>query len=120
MHALIIEQEAWIALMIEDALTLAGYTSFDVAVSGEDALAMAVRRCPDLITSDVRLGTCCGIETVRNICGGRHIPVIFVTATCWDVRSRSTELTVVQKPFALHEMKDAIATAVMQPAPAAW
>jgi hypothetical protein len=33
MHALIIEQDAWIVLMIEDALRALGYTSFDVADS---------------------------------------------------------------------------------------
>ena len=120
MHALIIEQDAWVALMIEDALADAGYALFDVAVSGEDALALAAKRCPDLITSDVRLGTCNGIETVRTICGSRYIPVVFVTATGWEVRRRCADLTVVQKPFGPNDLKAAIGKAIAQPAPAAW
>lgn len=120
MHALIIEQDAWIALMIEDALADAGCTSFDVAVSREDALALAAERCPDLITSNVGLGTSNGIETVRAICADRYIPVVFVTTAGWEVRSRSDELAVVQKPFGPHEMKLAIAKAMAQPPPAAW
>ena len=39
MHALIIEEDAWVALMIEDALLDLGYTSFDVADTGDGANA---------------------------------------------------------------------------------
>ncbi|HEX8526104.1 response regulator [Allosphingosinicella sp.] len=111
MHALIIEQEAWVVLTIEDALRELGYTSFDVAVSGEQALGLARKRCPDLITSDVRLGTCSGIETVRTICSEGYIPVVFITATGWEVRQTSPDLALVQKPFAAGDLKAAIAKA---------
>ena len=36
MHALIIEDEALIAMAIEDALRGCGFTSFDIAVSADD------------------------------------------------------------------------------------
>ena len=98
MHALIIEQDAWVVLMIEDALADAGYISFDVAGSGADAMALAEKRCPDLITSDVRLGACSSIDTVRSICTKRCIPVV-VTASGWEVRQTNRDLAVVQKPF---------------------
>ncbi|HEX8366426.1 MAG TPA: response regulator [Allosphingosinicella sp.] len=120
MHALIIEQDAWVVLMIEDALGDLGYTSFDVAGTDAEALAMAGRRCPDLITSDVRLGASCGIETVRSICSSRYIPVVFVTATGWEVRKRSKELTLVQKPFQADDLKAAIAKAVSLPPAQPW
>jgi two-component system response regulator RegX3 len=118
-HALIIEQDAWVVLMIEDALADAGYTSFDVAGSGDDAVTLAERRCPDLITSDVRLGACSGIDTVRSICSNRCIPVVFVTATGWEVRQTGRDLAVVQKPFSPEELKSAIRTAVANPVPLA-
>ena len=50
MHALIIEDECLIAMAIEDALRDCGFTSFDVAVSADEAVAAAARKCPDLIT----------------------------------------------------------------------
>lgn len=120
MHALIIEQDAWVVLMIEDALTELGYTSFDIAATDAEALAMAAKRCPDLITSDVRLGSSCGIETVRSICSTRYIPVVFVTSTGWEVRQRSKELAVVQKPFRSDDLKSAIAKAVSLPPSKPW
>ena len=118
MHALIIEPDAWVALMIEDALRDLGFTSFDIASSGEEAFALAARQCPDLITSDVRLPSCNGIETVRTICADRYIPVVFITETGWEVRERSADLPLVQKPFASHQLKDAIGKAINQPPPA--
>lgn len=41
MHALIIEDEALIAMAIEDALRGCGFTSFDVAASAQVAVAAA-------------------------------------------------------------------------------
>ncbi|HEX8527083.1 response regulator [Allosphingosinicella sp.] len=120
MHALIIEQDAWVVLMIEDALRDVGYVSFDVAATEAEALATAAARCPDLITSDVRLGASCGIETVRSICSDRYIPVVFVTATGWEVRERSEVLAVVQKPFRPADLKSAIAKAVGLPRTTTW
>ena len=107
-HALIIEQDAWTVLMIEDALVELGFTTFDVASSGEEALAMARLRCPDVITSDVRLGMGNGIETVQAICSERPIPVVFVTSTGWEVQKERADMAVVQKPFAPAELKAAI------------
>ncbi|MDB5668078.1 MAG: response regulator receiver protein [Alphaproteobacteria bacterium] len=120
MHALIIEQDAWVVLMIEDALAQVGYTSFHVASTDIEALALAAARCPDLITSDVRLGESCGIETVRSICSSRYIPVVFVTATGWEVRRRSEELALVQKPFCTADLTAAIAKAVSNPPSTPW
>lgn len=48
MHALIIEDESMIAIAVEDALRDCGFTSFDVAVSANEAATAAALRCPDL------------------------------------------------------------------------
>jgi two-component system, response regulator PdtaR len=111
-HALIIEQDAWITVMIEDSLRELGYSTFDIAASGEEARAFAEKRCPDLITSDVRLGTADGIETVRTICSEVPIPVVFVTATGWEVREYNADLALVQKPFRPADLKAAVKQAV--------
>jgi DNA-binding response OmpR family regulator len=120
MHGLIIEQDAWVVLMIAVALDEAGYTSFDVAATNAEAIAMAEKRCPDLITSDVRLGGSCGIQTVRSICSGRYIPVVFVTSTGWEVRKQSEELAFVQKPFSTDDLQAAITKALSAPPSMPW
>ena len=120
MHALIIEQDAWISLMIEDALRDVGYTTFDIAASQSEALDLASKNWPDLITADVRLGTSNGFETVSTICASQYIPVVFVTATGWEVRNRSPDLAVVQKPFRVIDLKVAIEQAVSLPSSTAW
>ena len=71
MHALIIEDEALIAMAIEDALLTCGFTSFEVAASAQDAMAAAARKCPDLITADVELRPGSGIDAVQSICCGK-------------------------------------------------
>jgi CheY-like chemotaxis protein len=116
MHALIIEDEPIIAMLIEDHLRALGYTSVDFAVTEAEAVASAGRRCPDLITSDVRLPEGCGIAAVETICGGRVIPVVFVTATAADVRARLTEAIVVRKPFGPSHLREAVFAARAQAA----
>ena len=55
MHALIIEDEPRIGLMIEEELSDLGFVSFDRAVTEEDAVRMAEHTCPTLITAVERL-----------------------------------------------------------------
>ena len=99
MHALIIEDESLIAMAIEDALRGCGFTSFDVAVSAEEAVSAAARRCPDLITADVELRPGCGITAVQSICSERPIPVLFITGSPGEVRIRMPTHALIEKPF---------------------
>lgn len=108
MHALIIEDESLIAMAIEDALRGCGFTSFDFAVSAEEAVTAASRKCPDLITADVELRPGCGITTVQSICSEQPVPVIFVTGSPGDVRIRMPGHPLVEKPFSAHHIVDAI------------
>ena len=109
MHALIIEDEPLIALAIENALRASGYTSFDFAVCADDAVSAAGSRCPDLITSDVRLKVGNGLDAIEAICGNGPIPVIFITSDPEQVRQRLPAFPVVRKPFL-----DADVTAAVQ------
>ena len=122
MHALIIEDEALVAMQIEDHLRAIGYGSVDFAVTELEAVAAARRHCPDLITSDVRLAAGCGIAAVAAICSHRAVPVLFITASAPDVRRRMAGAAVVAKPFAAADLKralDALAApdAATQPGP---
>lgn len=104
MHALIIEDEPSIALLIEDHLRPLGYDSVDFAVTQSEAIAAAAAHCPDLITADVQLLEGCGIAAVESICTEKPIPVVFITATGWKVRERLANAIVVAKPFACAEL----------------
>jgi len=48
MHALIIEDDALVAMAIEEILRDCGFTSFHLAVSLDEAVAAARERCPSL------------------------------------------------------------------------
>ena len=107
MHALIIEDESLIAMAIEDALRDCGFTSFDVAVSAEEAVTAAARKCPDLITADVELRPGCGITTVQSICSEKPIPVLFITGSPAEVRIRMPGHPLVEKPFSAAHIMNA-------------
>ena len=107
MHALIIEDESLIAIAIEDALRGCGFTSFDFAVSADEAVTAAAVRCPDLITADVQLRPGCGITAVQSICSERPIPVLFITGSPAEVRIRMPGHVLVEKPFSAHHLAEA-------------
>ena len=107
MHALIIEDESMIAIAIEDALRDCGFTSFDIAVSADEAVTAAALRCPDLITADVELRPGCGITAVQSICSERPIPVLFITGTAAEVKIRMPGHVLVEKPFSAHHVTEA-------------
>jgi CheY-like chemotaxis protein len=108
MHALIIEDEAIIAMAIEDVLRDAGFTSIAFATSLDAAVSEAQIRCPDLITADVRLAPGCGIDAVETICSERPIPVIFITGSPLEVVERCPDHIIVTKPFVPNDVTRAV------------
>ncbi len=108
MHALIIEDEVFTAMLIEDRLRELGFTSFVLATSEDEAVAAASERCPDLITADVQLAPGCGIDAVQRICHNKRIPVLYITATAMVARDRCPEAVVIQKPFGEAELRGAV------------
>ncbi len=112
MHALIIEPQAFTACDIEDALRDIGYTSFDFAMTTEDAIAAAAEHRPDLITAAVQLTPGCGISAVEAICSEQPVPVVFITHAEKVVRQRDPEVPVVKKqPFRVRDLSEAVAVA---------
>jgi two-component system, response regulator PdtaR len=113
MHALILEQDAFTVIMIEDVLRQLGFTSFDVACSLHEAISASARRCPDLVTSALRLGEDRGLDAVQRICAGKPIPVVYITSTAWQVREQLSDATVIQKPFRAEALQEAVARATL-------
>ena len=114
-HALIIEDEALIAMTIQEVLTSYGFTSFDIAWSEEEAVRVAALRCPDLITADGQLRPGSGVDAVNMICSHSVIPVIFITATPKDVERRMPDHPLVVKPFSNEAIVSALKLALGNP-----
>ncbi len=97
-HVLIIEDEPYIAMQIEDVLREGGAQSITIATTEADAIAAAQTQQPDFITSDVRLSAGTGPSAVKAIRAMfAVVPVTFVTAwpqACRDVGGSE----VLQKP----------------------
>jgi DNA-binding response OmpR family regulator len=108
MHALIIEDEFLTAQLIEDRLRTLGYTSFSFAMDEEEAIAEALIRCPDLITSDVQLASGCGVDAVQRICDEKPIPVLYITGTAQTVLDRCPWAVVINKPFGMADLREGV------------
>jgi DNA-binding response OmpR family regulator len=115
LYALIVEDEVLVAEHIERALREIGYRSFDVAFSAAEAVAFAGRRCPDLITADLRLVDGSGIDAVLEICAERPIPVVFITANGGEIGRRLPDAVIVEKPFEMRTLEAAVARAAAAP-----
>jgi DNA-binding response OmpR family regulator len=77
---LIVDDEYAVARGIQYALEQEGY-QVSVAVSGEEALAVASELAPDLIVLDVRMPGIDGFETLRRLrADGSKAPVLMLTA----------------------------------------
>ncbi|HEX8533827.1 MAG TPA: response regulator [Allosphingosinicella sp.] len=114
MHALIIEDQFAIAMLLEDLLRDLGYTSFDIVQTEKAGISAAKERCPDLITADDRLTDGSGIDAVQEICAARAIPVVFIVGDSLELNRRMPDAVVLMKPFRTHEFADAVGQALVR------
>ena len=76
---LVVEDEARIAEVVQSYLEGQGHT-VDWAATGEDALAAAARRRPDLVILDLGLPGMSGEEVCRRLRAQSDVPIIMLTA----------------------------------------
>jgi PAS domain S-box-containing protein len=82
---LIVEDEGVVALSIQAALTKMGYRVVGIAVTGKEAIALALEHKPDVILMDIHIkGDIDGIQTTEKLNETTDIPVIFLTAYADD------------------------------------
>jgi CheY-like chemotaxis protein len=113
MHALIIEDQALVASVLEDQLRDLGYTTFDFAASEAEAIDAASIRCPDLITADERLTDGSGIKAVQQICEAGAIPVVFITGDPDPVMAAIPEAVILLNPFRMADLRQAVGDALV-------
>ena len=74
---LIVEDEVIVASDLMAQLEAMDYEVIDTAVSGDEAVTIALERLPDLILMDIRLrGKIDGIEAARTIKAQYSIPLV--------------------------------------------
>ncbi len=115
---LVVEDERLVALDIQRALRLAGYST-TVASSGEEAIRRVDEERPFLVLMDIKLsGEIDGIEAAAEIRTRSDVPVIFLTAYA-DAgtldRARSVEpYGYILKPFDDRELTATIQMALQR------
>lgn len=114
---LIVEDEAIVGLSLKNMLKKLGYCCAGVAVTGEEAINIALTKKPDIILMDIHIiGDMDGIEASERINKNLSIPVIYLTAYDDD---KSIERCIntapygfLTKPAGQQEIKAAIEIAV--------
>jgi CheY-like chemotaxis protein len=114
----VVEDEYFVALMIEETMVSAGHEVLGVFASGEAAIAAAADLKPDLALLDIRLaGEMSGIEAAVAL-KELGIPCIFASANSDEMMRRSAEraapLGWVTKPFAQAELVSVVSAALNQ------
>jgi len=114
---MIVEDERIFARDLQQQLRSLGYDSSASAASGEDAIALARQRKPDVVLMDVRIkGAMDGVATAERIRAMHDVPVIFLTAHADDTtlgRAKNTRpYGYLLKPIKPAELKTTIEIAI--------
>ncbi len=114
---MIVEDEAVIALRLQQCLTAMGFDVVGVAYSGEEVVETARDLRPDLILTDIMIpGKLDGIQVAEIVKSALDIPVIFLTAYPeYKIMERTKQAEpygYIVKPFQDRELKDAIEVAL--------
>ncbi|PXA98527.1 response regulator [Nostoc sp. 3335mG] len=112
LRILLVEDEALVAMLVEDALTLHGHVVTGVADTAAGALALADADRPDLALCDVRLAQGDNGHDVATALGERGIPSLFLSGNCPDRVQHPLILGCVAKPFYTAGLGYAIAAAM--------
>lgn len=95
---LLVEDEVLVGMMLKKKIQSYGYRTSEIITTGEEAIAAAMARKPDLLFMDVALpGKIDGVEAARQIKERLDIPVIFFTGNHRDKKliERSRKLSPV-------------------------
>ena len=114
-RVLIIEDEPMIAMDIETIVRDLGHDVTGVAVTRDEAVALAMEQRPGLVLADIQLADdSSGIDAVKDILAEFAVPVIFITAFPERLLTgeRPEPTFLITKPFQRSTVKAAIAQAL--------
>lgn len=106
---LVVEDEAIVALNLQQRLELLGYDVPAIAASGQESLDLINDLLPDLVLMDIHIqGHMDGIEVASRLRQSHPVPVIYLTAYAEDAtleRARQTQpYGYLLKPFSEREL----------------
>jgi CheY-like chemotaxis protein/DNA-directed RNA polymerase specialized sigma24 family protein len=114
-RVLIIEDEPIIAMDIETIVRDLGHDVTGVAVTRDEAVALAMEDRPGLVLADIQLADdSSGIDAVKDILAEFDVPVIFITAFPERLLTgeRPEPTFLITKPFQRSTVKAAISQAL--------
>lgn len=115
-RVMIIEDEAIIAMDIQEIVTESGHSVTGIARTRDEAVALARRVRPDLILADIQLADrSSGIDAVNEIAGWvPDLPVIFLTAFPERLLTgeRPEPAFLITKPFSEDQVRSAVSQAM--------
>jgi CheY-like chemotaxis protein len=114
-RVLIIEDEPLIAMDLEQIVRDLGHEVTGVAVTRDEAVALAMEDRPGLVLADIQLADdSSGIDAVKDILAEFRVPVIFITAFPERLLTgeRPEPTFLITKPFQRSTVKAAISQAL--------
>ena len=99
LRILIAEDEAVIAMLLNEVLTDAGHHICASVATAEEAVAAAQKHHPDLILIDAGLRDSSGVDAVVAILKVSPMPHIFMTGDKAAVLAQRPQALVIEKPF---------------------
>ena len=107
-HALVVEDEALVAMMVEEILSDAGFAKVTLSRTTDEALATLREAMPDLVMLDVHLADRddgWAIAELLEEAAPRRPRIIFATGTPQDIPERIKEMgPVLAKPYTTEEL----------------
>ncbi len=109
MRILIVEDNAVLALLIQDTLLEAGHTIVGNVASQSEAIALLERGDPELVLLDLRLAEGSGTAFLRHVARRREVSCLLISADSGAARDLAGHcLGVLHKPFDMPTLVNAI------------
>jgi len=111
LRVLVVEDEALVAMLIEDQLIELGFDVVGPAATASQAIALCEDERIDGAVLDVNLGGGQRSDPVAELLAAKGIPFVFVTGYGQaGIDRRFADAGVLQKPFTLAELDALLAT----------
>ena len=113
-NVILVEDEPFIAIMVEEMLAELGCDLAGTAHSENEAFDLLTKGNVSLALLDIELGAANSLA-VADSCRDRNIPIVFMTGyTARDVPSQCGDAPILTKPFSEGELQRAIERALFK------
>lgn len=108
LRIVIAEDDALIAMYLEELLQLAGHEICAIAFTEAEAVAAALHHGPDLMIVDGTLGEGSGVAAMAAILRHQAVPHLYVTGDPQHILELVPGAVVLTKPFSLQSLAQGI------------